>query len=162
MLTSHQSWALQYAAVVGTSYYAEPLPSDYRFEQTLQAVLITESSLCRHKRGIDHAAYGCGQLHRRTAHEVNGAPVSLHRLRHNDALNIRLAARYLSYCLRQMPSWERGVVCYNKGPNRARAMSNAEIAADNYLETVRRRMREAERLSRRLIADASNASGNAY
>lgn len=147
LLTPHQLWALQYASVVGTSYYAEPLPEDYRFEQTLQAVLITESSLCRHKRGIDRAGYGCGQLHRTAAHLANGAPVNPRKLSRNDALNIRLAARYLSFCLQRMSSWERGVVCYNKGPRRAARMSAAAIAADGYLKAVRRRMQEAEQLT---------------
>jgi Transglycosylase SLT domain len=146
-LTSHQSWALEYASVVGTSYYAEPFPADYRFERTLQAVLIAESSLCRHKQGIDHRAYGCGQLHPTAAQVVDDAPVSARALKHDDALNIRLAARYLSYCLQQMPTWERGVVCYNKGPNHTRAMSDVQVETDSYLDTVRRRMREADRLT---------------
>lgn len=146
-LTSHQSWALEYASVVGTSYYADPFPADYRFERTLQAVLIAESSLCRHKYGIDHRAYGCGQLHPAAAHVVDDTSVSVRTLKRDDALNIRLAARYLSYCLQQMPSWERGVVCYNKGPNHTRAMSDQQVATDSYLDTVRRRMREADQLT---------------
>jgi hypothetical protein len=146
-LTTHQVWALEYAAVVGTSYYSEPLPAGYQYERTLEAVLITESSLCRHKRGIDHRGYGCGQLHRGTAHKVNGSAVSVGALKHNDALNIRLAGRYLSYCMQQMSSWIRGVVCYNKGPHRARAMSDSQIAADTYLKTIRRHIREADRLT---------------
>ncbi len=146
-LTPHQSWALEYASVVGTSYYAEPFPVDYHFERTLEAVLITESSLCRHKRGIDHRAYGCGQLHRAAAHVVDDAAVTAHTLRYNDALNIRLAARYLSYCLQQMSSWARGVVCYNKGPNHTRAMTDSQVAVDSYLQSVRQRMQEAEQLT---------------
>ena len=147
LLSAHQNWALEYASVVGTSYYAEPFPADYHFERTLEAVLITESSLCRHKHGIDHRAYGCGQLHRAAAHVVDDSGVSPHTLRHNDALNIRLAARYLSYCLQQMSSWARGVVCYNKGPNHTRTMTDAQVATDSYLQSVRLRMQEAERLT---------------
>ncbi|MDE2234296.1 MAG: transglycosylase SLT domain-containing protein [Gammaproteobacteria bacterium] len=146
-LTPHQSWALEYASVVGTSYYAEPFPADYHFERTLEAVLITESSLCRHKHGIDHRAYGCGQLHRAAAHVVDDAKLSVRTLKRNDALNIRLAARYLSYCLRQMTSWARGVVCYNKGPNHTRTMTDAQVATDSYLQNVRLRMQEAEQLT---------------
>ncbi|MGA9856076.1 MAG: transglycosylase SLT domain-containing protein [Gammaproteobacteria bacterium] len=146
-LTPHQSWALEYASMVGTSYYADPFPAGYQYERTLQAVLIAESSLCRHKHGIDHQAYGCGQLHSAAAHAVADAPVSAHTLKRDDALNIRLAARYLSYCLQQMPTWQRGVVCYNKGPNHTRAMSETQVAADGYLDIVRRRMREADQLT---------------
>jgi Transglycosylase SLT domain len=146
-LTPHQTWALEYASVVGTSYYADPFPTDYRFERTLQALLITESSLCRHKHGVDRHAYGCGQLHPAAAHVVDDSPVSVRTLKRDDALNIRLAARYLSYCLQQMSSWERGVVCYNKGPNHTRAMNDEQIATDSYLETVRRHIHEAQNLA---------------
>jgi len=146
-LTSHQSWALEYASVVGTSYFADPFPADYRYERTLQAALIAESSLCRHKRGIDYWAYGCGQLHPAAAHVVDDTPVSTRTLKRDDAFNIRLAARYLSYCLQQMSSWERGVVCYKKGPNHTRAMSDTQVAADDYLDTVLRRMRESDQLT---------------
>jgi len=81
-LTFHQTWALEYASALGTSYYAEPFPADYRYVRTLQAALITESSLCCHKRGIDPLAYGCGQSHRATAHEPNHTLVSVRTLKH--------------------------------------------------------------------------------
>ncbi|MDE2197201.1 MAG: hypothetical protein KGJ56_08435 [Gammaproteobacteria bacterium] len=145
-LTSHQTWALAYAAVVGTSYYADPVPADYDFALTLASVLTQESSLCHHKRGIDSRAYGCGQLQRPTAHFVYGEPISIHKLQHDDALNIRLAARYLVYCMQQMSSWERSVICYNKGPYRASHMPVAAVAADPYLHAIRRRMGEAQLL----------------
>ncbi|HET7396701.1 MAG TPA: transglycosylase SLT domain-containing protein [Gammaproteobacteria bacterium] len=148
-LRPHQNWALGYVTVVGTSYYADPIPDNYRYEQTLAAVLLQESSLCRHKRGLDRTGYGCGQLHQRAAHVANGKPVSVHKLRHDDALNIRLAARYLAFCMTHTSSWERGVVCYNKGPSRARSMSDQQIAADGYLASIRHRMRTA----RNLLAD---------
>lgn len=145
-LTRQQNWAVLYASVVGTSYYAEPLPEDYAFERTLTAVLTQESSLCHHKKGMDKQSYGCGQLQKRTALLVNGKPVSAHKLQHNDALNIRLAARYLAYCMQEMDSWERGVICYNKGPYRARTMADKAVAKDPYLRSVRHRMREAQDL----------------
>ena len=145
-LTRQQNWAVLYASVVGTSYYAEPLPQSYDFERTLTAVLTQESSLCHHKKGMDKQSYGCGQLQKRTALLVNGRPVSAHKLQHNDALNIRLAARYLVYCMQEMNSWERSVICYNKGPYRAGSMSDKDVAKDAYLRSVRRRMREAQGL----------------
>ena len=145
-LTRQQNWAVLYASVVGMSYYAEPLPADYDYARTLTAVLTQESSLCHHKRGMDKASYGCGQLQKRTALLVNGKPVAAHKLQHDDALNIRLAARYLAYCMQQMGSWERSVICYNKGPYRAANMSDREVTKDAYLRSVRRRMREAQSL----------------
>jgi hypothetical protein len=145
-LRPHQNWALGYVTVVGTSYYADPIPDNYEYEQTLAAVLMQESSLCRHKRGLDRAGYGCGQLHKRAAHVAYGKPVSVHKLRHDDALNIRLAARYLAYCMTHMSNWERGVVCYNKGPSRARNMTDAQIAVDGYLTSIRHRMHTARNL----------------
>jgi len=145
-LTRQQNWAVLYASVVGTSYYAEPLPVDYNYERTLTAVLTQESSLCNHKRGMDKASYGCGQLQKRTALLVNGQPVAAHKLQHDDALNIRLAARYLAYCMQEMGSWERSVICYNKGPYRASSMSDRQVKKDAYLRSIRRRMREAQGL----------------
>jgi len=145
-LTRQQNWAVLYASVVGTSYYAEPLPQSYDFERTLTAVLTQESSLCNHKKGMDKHSFGCGQLQKRTALLVNGKPVAAHRLQHDDALNIRLAARYLAYCMQQMDSWERSVICYNKGPYRASTMSDKAVTKDPYLRSVRRRMQEAQGL----------------
>ena len=145
-LTRQQNWTLLYASVVGTSYYAEPLPQSYDFERTLTAVLTQESSLCNHKKGMDKHSFGCGQLQKRTALLVNGKPVAAHRLQHDDALNIRLAARYLAYCMQEMNSWERSVICYNKGPYRAAGMSEREVKRDPYLGLVRKRMSEAQGL----------------
>jgi|SRR5579859_2097896 len=145
-LTRQQNWAVLYASVVGTSYYAEPLPGSYDFERTLTAVLTQESSLCNHKKGMDKHSFGCGQLQKRTALLVNGKPVAAHKLQHDDALNIRLAGRYLAYCMEQMNSWERSVICYNKGPYRAASMSDREVKQDAYLKIVRKRMSEAQDL----------------
>ena len=145
-LTRQQNWAVLYASVVGTSYYADPLPQSYDFERTLTAVLTQESSLCHHKRGLDKASYGCGQIQKRTALLVNGKPVAAHRLQHDDAFNIRMAARYLAYCMQQMGSWERSVICYNKGPYRAGTMTDKQVAKDSYLRSVRHRMNEAGNL----------------
>lgn len=150
VLTRQQNWAVLYASVVGTSYYADPLPEDYEFERTLTAVLAQESSLCNHKKGLDKHSYGCGQIRKPTALLVNGKPVAVHKLQHDDALNIRLAARYLSYCMQQMNSWDRGVICYNKGPYRARTMADKEVGKDAYLLSVRRRMQEASSLLAKL------------
>lgn len=149
-LTREQNWAVLYASVVGTSYYADPLPRSYDFPRTLTAVLAQESSLCQHKRGMDKYSYGCGQVRKPAAKLVYGKPVEAHRLQHNDSLNIRIAARYLAYCMQQMSSWERSVICYNKGPHRARTMSDRDVAEDSYLLSVRRRMREAKSLMAKL------------
>ena len=149
-LTQEQNWAVLYASVVGTSYYAEPLPQSYDFPRTLTAVLTQESSLCQHKRGMDKYSYGCGQVRKPAAKLVYGEPVEAHKLQHNDSLNIRIAARYLAYCMQQMTSWERSVICYNKGPYRARTMSDKDVAKDSYLLSVRRRMHEAKNLMAKL------------
>ena len=145
-LTREQNWAVLYASAVGTSYYADPLPASYDFQRTLTAVLAQESSLCKHKRGMDKASYGCGQVRKPAAKLVNGQTVTAHKLQHDDSFNIRTAARYLAYCMQQMPSWDRGVICYNKGPSRARSMSDQDVKQDSYLLSVHRRMREAEHL----------------
>lgn len=148
-LAPHQNWALGYVTVVGTSYYADPIPEDYDYELTLAAVLMQESSLCRHKHGLDRHGYGCGQLHRRAAHVAAGSSVSVHKLKHDDAYNIRMAGRYLAFCMTRMRDWERGVICYNKGPARARRMTDRQVARDDYLASIRHRMNAA----RNLLAD---------
>ncbi|MGE5624657.1 MAG: transglycosylase SLT domain-containing protein [Bacillota bacterium] len=149
-LSREQNWAVLYASVVGTSYYADSLPASYDFPRTLTAVLAQESSLCQHKRGMDKTSYGCGQVRKPAAKLVNGEPVTAHKLQHNDSFNIRTAARYLSYCMQTMTSWERGVVCYNKGPYHARTMSDQEIEKDAYLNSIRHRLHEAQNLLTRV------------
>jgi len=145
-LTKQQNWAVLYAAVVGSSYYADPLPEQYDFPRTLTAVLTQESSLCHHKKGMDKESYGCGQVRQQTAALMYGKPVAAHQLQHNDGLNIRIAARYLAYCMQQMPDWDRSVICYNRGPYHARTMSDKDVAKDGYLGSIKRRMREAQNL----------------
>jgi hypothetical protein len=145
-LTRQQNWAVLYASVVGTSYYADDIPQNYDFPRTLTAVLTQESSLCNHKKGMDKTSYGCGQVRKQTALLVNGKPVAAHALQHNDGLNIRIAARYLAYCMQQMPSWDRSVICYNRGPFHAKSMSDADVAKDGYLNSIRRNMHEAQSL----------------
>lgn len=145
-LTKQQNWAVLYASVVGTSYYADPLPEDYDFPRTLTAVLTQESSLCHHKKGMDKHSYGCGQVRQQTAELMYGKPVAAHSLQHNDGLNIRIAARYLAYCMQQMPNWDRSVICYNRGPYHARTMTDAAVAKDAYLKNIKHRMREAQNL----------------
>ena len=145
-LTRTQNWAVLYASVVGSSYYADDIPANYDFPRTLTAVLTQESSLCHHKKGMDKHSYGCGQVRQQTALLMNGRPVTAHSLQHNDGLNIRIAARYLAYCMQEMPSWDRSVICYNRGPYHARSMSDRDVARDAYLKNIRHRMREAQNL----------------
>jgi transglycosylase-like protein with SLT domain len=145
-LTREQNWALLYASMIGSSYYAALLPKTYDFPHTLTAVLTQESSLCSHKKGMDKTSYGCGQVKSHTAQLMYGAPVTVKKLQKDDALNIRIAARYLAYCMQQMPSWERGVICYNAGPHLAKTISADKVAKNAYLNKIRRRMREAQSL----------------
>lgn len=145
-LTRQQSWAVLYASVVGTSYYADPLPDGYNFPRTLTAVLTQESSLCNHKKGMDKTSYGCGQLREPTAALMYGKPVTAKKLQKDDGLNIRIAARYLAYCMQHMQTWDRSVICYNKGPYKAKAMTDKQVQKDSYLLSIRRRMREAQNL----------------
>jgi|SRR6185312_9551167 len=149
-LTRQQNWAVLYASVVGSSYYADNVPQSYDFPRTLTAVLTQESSLCHHKKGMDKHSYGCGQVRQQTALLMNGEKVTAHSLQHNDSLNIRIAARYLAYCMQEMPDWDRSVICYNRGPLHARAMSDKDVARDAYLKNIRRNMHEAESLLARL------------
>jgi len=145
-LTRTQNWAVLYASVVGSSYYADNVPQTYDFPRTLTAVLTQESSLCHHKKGMDKHSYGCGQVRQQTALLMNGEKVSAHSLQHNDSLNIRIAARYLAYCMQEMPSWDRSVICYNRGPYHARTMADRDVAKDAYLKNIKRNMREAQNL----------------
>lgn len=145
-LTRQQNWALLYASMIGSSYYAALLPANYDFSHTLTAVLTQESSLCTHKKGMDKTSYGCGQVKSHTAQLMYGAPVTVKKLQKDDALNIRIAARYLAYCMQQMPSWERGVICYNTGPHLAKTMSRIQVEKNAYLGHIRRRMQEAQEL----------------
>jgi hypothetical protein len=145
-LTREQNWALLYASMIGSSYYAALLPASYDFPHTLTAVLTQESSLCTHKTGMDKTSYGCGQVRSHTAQLMYGAPVTAKKLQKDDALNIRIAARYLAYCMQQTTSWERGVICYNTGPSLAKTITTAQVAKNAYLNNIRRRMQQAATL----------------
>lgn len=145
-LTRQQNWAVLYASVVGSSYYADPLPEGYDFPRTLTAVLTQESSLCNHKKGLDKTSYGCGQVREQTAALMYGKPLSAKKLQKDDGLNIRIAARYLAYCMQRMPSWDRSVICYNKGPFKAKALTDKQVQKDSYLQKIRHRMQEAQNL----------------
>ncbi|HEX4301135.1 MAG TPA: transglycosylase SLT domain-containing protein [Gammaproteobacteria bacterium] len=149
-LTRQQNWAVLYASVVGSSYYADNVPQNYDFPRTLTAVLTQESSLCDHKKGMDKHSYGCGQVRQQTALLMSGNAVTAHSLQHNDSFNIRIAARYLAYCMQEMPDWNRSVICYNRGPYHARSMSDRDVAKDGYLKSIRHRMHEAQSLLARL------------
>ena len=145
-LTREQNWALLYASMIGSSYYAVLLPKSYDFPRTLTAVLTQESSLCTHKQGMDKTSYGCGQVRPHTAQLMYGQPVAAKKLQKDDALNIRIAARYLAYCMQQMPSWERGVICYNAGPHLAKTISAEQVDKNAYLNRIRYRMHQAQEL----------------
>lgn len=97
------------------------------------AVIAVESSFCTVKTGtLDPYGYGCGQIHHKTAAKMRGKPVSIKALRTNDALNLELSARYLSYCLRWMPSIQRGLECYKEGPFIALTMKQSDLNDDDY------------------------------
>jgi hypothetical protein len=142
-----QRWALKYSGVIAAADAPDSgLPSGL-FERTMTAVLMQESSLCRHKHGkLDPGGYGCGQLHKKTAMAFYGHVLSHKTLLRDDALNIRLTGRYLQYCFRHTDSWERGLVCYNKGLGVSRKLSWFSIQLDSYVLAIRRQLGPADDL----------------
>jgi len=144
-LSASQASALEVAARAGADNQPQSWPkSAPDFTVVLQAIVLHESGACRYlvsKDPRDKDSLGCGQVRVRTASAMAGAPVSRWMLLNDWTLNIELAGRYLADCFTRTHQWKRAIVCYNRGPGRARAMTPAAVAADPYLRLIQRTIR---------------------
>ncbi len=86
------------------------------FTLLLESVLMLESSGCTQLRGIDKRAYGCMQIHLKTAESITRMPLSPWVLTRDPALNIRIAADLLRRYYRETHSWRRMLSMYHDGP----------------------------------------------
>ncbi|HEX5464433.1 MAG TPA: hypothetical protein VFW88_06925 [Burkholderiales bacterium] len=126
-LSAHQRWAL--VTAYRESGYLAP---------TFAAILAQESSLCVQKISvIDRKSRGCGGLHVKTA-RMFISDVTGDALIHDDALNIRISARYLRWCDRHTRSWSAMVCCYHYGLPATVAMGEA-CAHSRYVQRIRKR-----------------------
>lgn len=149
-LSASQASALEVAARAGADNQPESWPlSAPDFAVTFQAIVLHESSACKHlvsRNPHDKHSVGCGQIRLRTARALAGVKISTVMLTHDWELNLQLSARYLAYCFARTHTWERAVVCYNRGPGRARAMTPAAVATDPYLAFIRKSLRDVKKL----------------
>lgn len=94
------------------------LDREYNLDGYLPAIVMAESSLCvnLHNPKVDREAWGCGQLHERTAYLASGRHWSLHSLHTNNLLNLELSAMVLRGCFQKWGMGTfRGISCYNAG-----------------------------------------------
>ncbi len=115
---------------------------------TAQAIIIVESSDCRFRYGDDGKSLGCMQVSLGATRRVfPHFPASEWRLlATDDGLNISLGTRYLSLCMQQMGSWERGLVCYNAGPSFAEHLSPWEVSHFPYVLAVQKYVQILEQI----------------
>jgi hypothetical protein len=132
------SWQGKFACREGTPY---------QLCYTAQAVMIEESSVCRFLYGDDGKSLGCMQISLAATRRIfPGYPKRQWRLLAvEDGLNISVGVNYLNWCIHQMGSWSRGVVCYNVGPEQAARMTPWQINHFPYLIAIQRYVWELER-----------------
>lgn len=149
-LSPYQNWAVKQSALSayayethfnnGVRFYKDNVR--YAFTEVFQAVIWQESSFCKHKHGLDKKSFGCGQLQLQTAIGVSGvAALTPDLLRKNDKLNMNIAARYLAQCISEF-GLDRGLVCYNRGPYKAKRMTLPDVEDDAYVNAVGRHLRD--------------------
>lgn len=150
-LTPLQGTVLEVTAAAGAEYQPQSWPqSAPDFAVLLQAIVLHESSACvrlisRDPR--DKHSIGCGQITLSTASSMAGAPLSRYMLLHDFGLNIRLSGMYLAYCYDHAHTWERAVVCYNKGLGHAVHVKRADLRRDKYLLIIRKTLRDVSHLA---------------
>jgi hypothetical protein len=115
---------------------------------TAQAILIEESSVCRYRYGDDGKSLGCMQISLAATRRIFPTfPRSAwQRLATEDAFNISIGVSYLHWCMVQMGSWARGVICYNAGPTFARKLSTQKVYEFPYLVAIVGYIKALERL----------------
>ncbi len=110
----------------------------YNLCYTAQAIMIEESSVCKYIWGDDGKSLGCMQISLAATRRVfpSYPREAWKALATEDALNISVGISYLNWCVNQMGSWARGVVCYNTGPTFARSLTPWQVWHFPYLIAV--------------------------
>lgn len=131
-LNKTQKWALVYASQVGAPDHLEILEP---------AIIWEESQACRYQVNPEDPSYGCGGLLVSTASALAGRIVTAKELMTNNRLNIQLSEKYLAACVKNF-GLTRGLICYNRGPDAAKSMSEKTASTDFYVLAVRGRVKE--------------------
>jgi hypothetical protein len=123
------SWQGKFACTEATKY---------NLCYTTQAIMIEESSVCRFRYGDDGKSLGCMQISLGATRRVfpTFPKTAWRSLATEDALNISVGVSYLNWCIEQMGSWSRGVVCYNAGPSFARDLTPWQVQHFPYLRAI--------------------------
>lgn len=116
--------------------------------ETMQALVLQESSLCRPDElvGDDGESFGCAQVSLAAAQVVRPGFTNLHELTYNHTLNMSIGADYLQLCMQIFRSWRRGLVCYNAGFTTAGELSDEAISRFPYVIKITERIEEVRRL----------------
>lgn len=130
-------------AIVLTAYQVNALNIAYNEGQKygipiyIQAIILTESSACLHRRGDDGNSFGCGQLQIRTAKTICRCKITRDSLTNNNSANIRISAAFLNQCfLRFWPDRNRALLCYNLGTFKAATLTNHQVTKSKYVARV--------------------------
>lgn len=131
-LSAHQLAALNIAYNEGQKY-GIPIYT--------QAIILTESSACLHKRGDDGKSWGCGQLQVATARTVCRCNFNSRILEKENGTNIRISAAFLSECFNKFYSEQyqdlyRAILCYNIGFPAAAKATNSQVKHSKYVARV--------------------------
>lgn len=115
---SYRQQALDAAYQAGTAFAPPDWPVNaHPFPETVQAILIEESSECAHIHNpVGKGAMGCMQLYNPAVIQVVGFKINRRALEQNWTLNIRIGAAYLAYCWSMTHKAALTISCYNKGP----------------------------------------------
>lgn len=139
-------------ALVLTAYQVNALNIAYNEGQKYgiptytQAIILTESSACLHKRGDDGKSWGCGQLQVETARTICKCKITANALFKESDSNIRISAQFLSECFNSFwPDTRRSLYCYQRGIPKAARASDSQVKHSKYVARVLywvRRLRE--------------------
>lgn len=128
VLTAHQLAALNIAYNEGQKY-GIPIYT--------QAIILTESSACVHRRGDDNKSLGCGQVQLSTARKTCHCTINPRVLEKDNRRNIKITAHFISDCfIRFWPDRDRALLCYNVGPFKAETFTPSKVKHSKYVARV--------------------------
>lgn len=112
--------------------------------KVFQAIVLQESSAGDFLVNLKGPSYGAAGTLLSTANQMNGPGSELTPadLMQDTALDLKLGAAFLALCHARFGAWPRTIICYNKGPSVAAAMTQADIEADDYLPLIKWRLQE--------------------
>lgn len=159
---------------LGSLHLARQVGDLYGFPETLQGIILQESSACLDRLGDDGKSLGCGNVTVPAAKDVLSycklpknakacavfvyyytSDTSLATdLTINDDFNIIIAALYFKMHYDYFKSkgfslpWTRAIVAYNTGRNRVKNMSETELYNNSYRAKIKYRIKNIRKYNK--------------